>query len=288
MRTFFIILRRAFMNSWLDGCWGIAKGAAYSGLLSLFPVLSSLAAILVQANADRVAQYLARFAFEVVPPGGAELIERQFRERGAQPLSLIVVAALLSAWAASSLMATLMEGFRAAYRLPGGRGIVEDRIVAFVLVFISAMPAIGASALLVFGDKVEQALLQMAGWIDAGGDVAAGVLIASKMVRFAVSLGAVILTTGLLYYVGPNRQQQWKNIWPGAFVATGLWLIVTGLFASYVRNLANYNVMYGSIGGVIALIVWMYILAAIALFGCEYNAERERVQRGTSSSTSKL
>lgn len=277
MRTFFIILRRAFFNSWMDGCWGIAKGAAYSGLLSLFPVLSSVAAILVQANADRVSQYLAKFAFEVVPPGAAELIERQFRERGAQPLSLIVVAALLSAWAASSLMATLMEGFRAAYRLPSGRGIVQDRIVAFVLVFISAMPAIGASVLLVFGDKLEQALLQMAGWIDAGGNIAAGVLVASRILRFAIALGATVLTTGLLYYVAPNRTQRWKHVWPGALVATGLWLLVTILFAWYVRNLANYNVMYGSIGGVIALIVWMYLLAAIALFGCEYNAERERV-----------
>jgi membrane protein len=277
MRTFLIILRRAFFNSWLDGCWGIAKGAAYSGLLSLFPVLSSLAAILVQANADRVSAYLARFVFEVVPPGTAELIERQFRERGAQPLSLIVVALILSAWAASSLMATLMEGFRAAYRLPGGRGIVQDRIVAFALVFISAMPAIAASVLLVFGDKVEQALLQRAGWIDAGGNVAAGVLLARKVSRVLVSLGAVVLTTGLLYYVAPNRRQQWKNIWPGAFLATTLWLAVTVIFAWYVRNLANYNVMYGSIGGVIALIVWMYLLAAIALFGCEFNAERERI-----------
>ena len=278
MRTFFIILRRAFFNSFLDGCWGIAKGAAYSGLLSLFPVLSSLAAILVQANADRVSNYLARFIFEVVPPGTAELIERQFRERGAQPLSLIVIAVLLSAWAASSLMVTLMEGFRAAYRLPGGRGIVQDRIVAFALVFISAMPAIAASALLVFGDKVEQALLQMAGWIDAGGNVAAGVLLASKISRFLIALGAIVFTTGLLYYVAPNRRQQWKNVWPGAYVATTLWLTVTVIFAWYVRNLANYNVMYGSIGGVIALIVWMYLLAAIALFGCEYNAERERVR----------
>lgn len=273
------MLRRAFFNSWLDGCWGIAKGAAYSGLLSLFPVLSSLAAILVQANADRVSEYLARFIFEVVPPGTAELIERQFRERGAQPLSLIVVAMLLSAWAASSLMMTLMEGFRAAYRLPGGRGIVQDRVVAFGLVFLSAMPAIGASALLVFGDKVEQWLLAMAGWIDAGGNIAAGVLVASKATRFAVSLGAVVLTTGVLYYVGPNRPQRWKDVWPGAFLATTLWLAVTVIFAWYVRNLANYNVMYGSIGGVIALIVWMYLLAAIALFGCEYNAERERVKR---------
>jgi len=285
MRLLLILLRRAFFNSWLDGCWGIAKAAAYSGLLSLFPVLSSLAAILVQANADRVSDYLARFIFEVVPPGTAELIERQFRERGAQPLSLIVAAVLLSAWAASSLMATLMEGFRAAYRLPGGRGIVQDRIIAFVLVFISAMPAITASAMLVFGDKVEKQLLEMAGWIDARGNIAAGVLFASKVIRLVISLGAIVITTGLLYYVAPNRPQKWNNVWPGAFVATFLWLAVTAAFAWYVRNLANYNVMYGSIGGVIALTVWMYLLAAIALYGCEFNAERERIRNRAGHTT---
>lgn len=279
MRTFLILLRRAFFNSMMDGCWGIAKGAAYSGLLSLFPVLSSLAAILVQANALSVSEYLARFIFEVVPPGTAELLGRQFTERGAQPLSLLIGALILSAWAASSLMATLMEGFRAAYRLPGGRGIVMDRVVAFVLVFISAMPAITASALLVFGDAIEPAIMEMAGWIDGGGNVAAGVLFASRVIRLVISLGAVICTTGILYYVAPNRPQTWKHVWPGAFLATGLWLAVTVIFAWYVRNLANYNVMYGSIGGVIALIVWMYLLSAIALFGCEYNAERERVQK---------
>lgn len=279
MRQFLIILRRAFVNSLYDGCWGLAKGAAYSGLLSLFPVLSSLAAILVQANAGKVSQYLAQFIFEAVPPGATELIERQFGQRGAQPVTLLIGAALLSAWAAASLMDTLMEGFRAAYRLPGGRGIVKDRLVALVLVFISAMPAILASALLVFGDAIGSALLRRAGWVDEGGNVAAGILLASKAIRLVISLGAVVLTTGLLYYIAPNRPQSWKNVWPGAILATALWTIVTAAFAWYVRNIAGYNVMYGSIAGVIALLVWMYLLAALALFGCEYNAERERVMQ---------
>lgn len=279
MWTFLIILRRAFVNSLYDGCWGLAKGAAYSGLLSLFPVLSSLAAILLQANAGKVSQHLAQFIFEAVPPGATELIERQFGERGEQPVTLLIGATLLSAWAAASLMDTLMEGFRAAYRLPGGRGIVKDRLVAIVLVFVSAMPAVIASALLVFGDAIGSVILRRAGLADAGGNVAAGILLASRAIRFAISLGAVVLTTGLLYYIAPNRPQSWKNVWPGAILATALWTIVTAVFAWYVRNIADYNVMYGSIAGVIALLVWMYLLAALALFGCEYNAERERVMQ---------
>jgi membrane protein len=56
-----------------------------------------------------------------------------------------------------------------------------------------------------------------------------------------------------------------------------LWLLATSLFALYVRHIANYNVLYGSIGAVIALVVWMYVLSVISLFGCEYNAVRERL-----------
>lgn len=280
MRVVLVILRRAFFNAWIDGCFGIAKGAAYSGLLSLFPVLSTVATILVQANAERVSEYLARFIFEVVPPGATELLENSVTERGERPLSLIIGAMLLSIWAASSLMATLMEGFRAAYRLPGGRSIIQDRLVAIALVFVSALPAVGASALIVFGGRMEQWLLELTGLQNGAGAVSAGLSVLGRILRFLVAFGAIVLTTSLLYFIAPNRPQTWKNIWPGAHVATVLWLIVTAAFAWYVRNLAGYNVMYGSIAGVIALIVWMYLLSAIALYGCEYNAERERILKG--------
>jgi membrane protein len=66
-------------------------------------------------------------------------------------------------------------------------------------------------------------------------------------------------------------------VWPGAFLATTLWLVATILFGWYVRSVANYNFFYGSTQTVIALLIWMYMLSAIALVGCEYNAERERL-----------
>jgi membrane protein len=95
-----------------------------------------------------------------------------------------------------------------------------------------------------------------------------------------VALAATVMITGLLYAVGPNRPIKLRSVWPGAWLATLLWLAATSVFAWYVRNIANYNVLYGSIGAVIALVVWMYLLAVIALVGCEYNAVRERLKRG--------
>jgi membrane protein len=269
MRKFLLLLRRAFFNALMDGCFGIAKGAAYSGLLSLFPFLSSLAAILVQANAAAVSEYLARFLLEVVPPGTADLVRYQFTSRGQRPVWLLLGAMLLSVWAAASLMESLMEGFRAAYRLPTGRGILKDRMVAIVLVFVAAVPAVGASLLVLSGSWLQQFLFPASGWMHG----------ITQALTSAISFGAIVLVVALLYFIGPNRPMKWRDVWPGAWIASFLWFLVTLIFRWYVENLANYNVMYGTVGGVIAMLVWIYLLSAIALFGCEFNAERERLRR---------
>ena len=70
-----------------------------------------------------------------------------------------------------------------------------------------------------------------------------------------------------------------QSVFPGAMLATFLWLIATLAFAWYIRHVADYNVLYGSVGAGLALLVWMYVLAVITLFGCEFNAVRERILR---------
>ena len=97
------------------------------------------------------------------------------------------------------------------------------------------------------------------------------------ILRYAVALGTIVLVNAALYHMGPNRPQQWRYVWPGAVLATVLWLLSTLTFALYVHNIAEYNLLYGSIGAVIALLIWMYVLSAIALIGCEFNAEYERM-----------
>src|SRR3954452_20993067 len=96
-----LIFRRAFVSAYENNCFGLAKAAAYSALLAFFPVLTTLTAILVQANALSVSRMLSSLVFEVVPPGTEEIVLYNFTERGQRPISLLVVATLLSLWAAS-------------------------------------------------------------------------------------------------------------------------------------------------------------------------------------------
>ena len=277
MKQFFLLLNRALIATQMDGCLGVAKAAAYSGLLALFPVLTSITAILVQANASAVSARLAQFLFDVVPPGTEELIRQSVTMRGARPVLVIIIAALLSIWGASGLIISLMEGFQAVYKIPTGRPIVKQRMVAVMLVLATVLPAVFASALILFGDNIEREFFRRIGGFGGDVQVRGWIRLISSAIRFLLELATITGVMAVMYYFGPNRRQRWRNVWPGALLATALWLITTQAFAWYVSHLAQYNVLYGSIGGVIAMLVWMYLLSAIALLGCEFNAERERL-----------
>ena len=155
--------------------------------------------------------------------------------------------------------------------------------MAILLVFSSSLPALGATSMILFGSRTEVWLVTTLGVIVEKGQLEGGILLFGKTMRSVLALSAIALTTMLLYRYGPRRPQQWRSLWPGSLVAATLWFGATTGFAWYVRNIANYNLLYGSIGAVIALTLWMYLLAVITLFGCAYNAERERLEMAVNS-----
>ena len=272
------LLRRTLVASIDDGLFAIAKGAAYSGLLSLFPVLTSAAAISVQMRADYVRQKIAAFLSQVLPPGTEDAVLQQFRYKGQRPAALIIAASMLSLWAASSVIKSLMDGFNAAYHVPRNRSMSSHIGVGIMLVFLIVIPMFGASSLILFGGTVEHGITRILKPDPVLNPLTGSFLLFSRAMRYLVAFSAAWSLTAILYYFGPYRRQRWRDIWPGAFLATVLWLLATLAFSWYVRHITNYNLLYGSIGTGIALLIWMYLLAIIALFGCEFNAEAERMR----------
>jgi membrane protein len=278
LRTFARLLRRSVVSAFDDNCFGIAKGAAYSALLSFFPVLTSAATLLVQTRANYVSNLLERALAEIVPPGSESLVVEQFRVTGVRPTEVLVGAALISVWAASSVVKSLIEGFQAAYHVPRNRGFLANSGVAIALVLAALVPLLSASLLILFGGTVEREVLN---WIQVDpllNPFAWIWLLLSRLGRYLVAFVATVLVTAVLYYFGPSRRQRWRYVWRGAILATILWMAATSGFGWYVRHIARYNVMYGSIGAGIALLVWMYLMSAVALIGCEFNAAYERSQ----------
>jgi membrane protein len=276
LHRFWSLLRAASIATHEDGGFGVAKGAAYSALLAFFPVLTTLATLLVEANAEAVARTIARLLYDVIPPGTEEIVQALFNVHGQRPTWLLVVAILLSVWAGSGVMMSLMEGFRSIYRIPSSRSFLYERSVAMLLVFGAALPALGASALIVFNNRAQRLMISSIGLASGDFYLRGWLQLAGQGLSLGIAVCAMVVITAVVYYFGPNRKQTLRRVMPGAALATVLWLLSTLAFGWYVRHIANYNVLYGSVGAGLALLVWMYVWSVIALFGCEFNAVRER------------
>jgi membrane protein len=275
------LLRAAGINTYNDNCLEFAKAVAYSSLLSFFPVLTTLAALLVEGRAEDVSRAITSFLYEVVPPGAEDIVRDLFIV-GQHPRSVLVAAVLLSTWAASGAIMSLMDGFRAIYHLPSGRTFLKERGVAILLVFVSAIPLWSAAVLIVFGARILRATVSWLGLIP-GSSLTGATLLVGQTLRYGIAFAGVVLVTALVYYLAPNRKQTFAGVFPGAAAATVLWMLATAAFAWYVRHVANYNLLYGSVGAGLALLAWMYVLAVIMLFGCEVNAARERLRTAAGS-----
>jgi membrane protein len=279
-RIFGWLLRRSVFAVFDDGCLGFAKGAAYSALLSFFPVLTSAATILVETRAEFVSRSLEGVLSQIVPPGTESLVVEQFRVAGARPVSVLVLAGMVTVWAASGVIKSLIEGFQAIYRIPRSRGFLQAQALASGMVLLCAVPLVCATLLVIFGNQVEKTLL-LAMKVDPVLVQLSGLAReVSRAGRYLLAFLTTVSVTCVLYFFGPYRRQRWRYVWPGAVLATIFWLLATAAFGWYVRNMGHYNVMYGSIGAGIALLVWMYLIAVIAFIGCEYNAIYERTADG--------
>jgi membrane protein len=272
------LLRRTLLATIDDGLFGLAKGAAYSALLSFFPVLTSAAAILVQVRAEFMEDYIDKLLAQILPPGTGDAVTEQFTSQGQRPIALLVVAVALSLWAASSVVKSLIDGFNAAYRVPRNRSVMGHIGIGLLLVIFAVIPLVATLLLILFGGQIETWVLGRLKIEPVLNPLAPVWQAFMRTMRYVVSFGGMVSLTGILYYYGPNRPQRWRAVWPGAILSTILWSLATYGFGWYVGRFAHYNVIYGSVATSIALLSWMYLLAAIALIGCEFNAEAERMQ----------
>jgi hypothetical protein len=157
-------------------------------------------------------------------------VRYQFAIRGERPVWLLLGALLLSVWAAASLMESLMEGFRAAYPSADGPRRFKDRMVAIVLVFVAAVPAVGASILVLSGSRLQQFLFpvhRMDPDADADADER------HQLWDDRAGGGAAVL------HWAETRPMRWRDVWPGAWIASFLWFLVTLIFSWYVEMLGE-------------------------------------------------
>jgi membrane protein len=262
-------LRRAAWSAFNHGAFGIAKAAAYSGILSLFPaMLVGTTVLALSQNSDTVNDIRAAF-YDILPPDTMDIVQTYFQINHARSVRLVWSATVVTIFAASGFMLSIMEGFRRAYRLPRGTwNFWLERAVAFGLIPITLLPMLFATMLIVFGHQIERWMIE-----NADHDFQTYVLFLWRMVRWAIAMLTSIAVLAVIYHFGTPKSQDWWRVLPGALLATFTWFLTTLLYGLYVTRFADYSVVYGSLSAAVATLVWLYMVSMSILVGAEFNAQ---------------
>jgi membrane protein len=281
-------------------CLNIAQAAAYSAMVSLFPGLIVAAAVVtLLPDSAPIRTQAALFFDRVLPEDVSPILESYFENGHQTPHSTraLVAAAIVSLIGASSVIVTLMEGFRRAFGLPSGEWNFWDRRWrSFALVPIALVPLMIASVLVIFGHLASE-------WVavNIGASARVAVLFIAFVVRWTVALTSSVGVIAVIYHMGvppaglalmeagdeskdqlwgsvrtvramSTMESSWKRTLPGATLATAMWFFTTLIFGWYVTRFANYSEVYGSLGAGVALLFWLYIISLSVLAGAEFNA----------------
>jgi membrane protein len=266
---YFTRLRRAFWQAFQHGQFSVAKGAAYSSILTLFPAFLVVTSVLEASHqTEGFLQQISAAVGWVLPPGSRSVALSFFQTRQHHATRILYSASIVTLLAASGVMISWMDGFRKAYNMENTWGFWKERAVALYLVLLALIPLGFATLLVAFGDQVEN-------WVQAETMhlFKPVVLLVWDGFRWAIALLTAIALMALMYHHGLPKTQSWRRVLPGAVMAGVLWFPATMFFGWYVRDYATYSVVYGALSGAIALLVWLYIVSIIVLLGAEMNAQ---------------
>ena len=255
-----------------DQCTDLAASLTYYTVLALFPGLLAIVSILglvsdPQKTIDTLLQIVGNIGSNQVVDLIRKPVEGLVRSPAA-PITFIVgiVGAI---WSASGYVGAFGRAMNRIYNVREGRPIWKLRPTMLgVTVFTVVMLVLGLLAL------VSGPLARSVGDLIGLGQAAATVL---SIVQWPILLVIGIVIIAVLYYWSPNvKQPKFKWVSGGSILALLIWIIASVGFGFYVGNFSNYNATYGSLGGVIVFLLWIWITNNALLFGAEFDAELER------------
>lgn len=272
-------------RGWWDIAWRVkreleadhvglmAAGVAFYSLLALFPGIAAAMAIAgLMTDASALAVQLEQIG-SLLPEEAAEIIIGQARAvtgSASGGLGLAAVASILvGLFSASKGVQNLVQGLNVAYDEKEERGFVaRTALILGLTTFMILGLLVGLGSTLIV--PVVLAFVGFESWAET----------LVSLLRWPILAGLTILGLSVLYRWGPDRTPaQWRWVSPGAVMACLLWMMGSAGFAIYVRNFASYNETFGTLGGVVILLMWLWLSAYIVLLGAEINAEMEAQTR---------
>ena len=268
-----ILLKEAGRRLFRDDGIELAGFIAYTALVSLFPFvifLFALAGFLRnQGAADQVIDYL----FSLLPREVANTISPIVDQimANSQP-ELLTIGIVGTLWVTSSGVEALRMGVNRAYDAKEKRPFWKRRLSSVGIIILGAIGTLAVSLIIIIAPLLQPLVAEQKAlpvWLVVG----------STVLRFAVAAPLLATLLCFCYWLLPAPHLSKRHCWPGAWLATFLWMILASLFSLYLAHVEDYNVTYGSLGGVVLTLLFLHASAIIFLFGAEYNVALQHKMR---------
>src|SRR5215218_8007888 len=272
-RSWFPTLKRTVLEFKEDKLNHWAAALTYYAVLSLFPALIVMVSLVgLFADPASVTKFLTDVIGSLGPESAVDTfkgpIESVTANKGAAGV-LAIVGVVAALWSASGYVSAFTEASNSIYEVEEGRPFWKLKPLQLLVTFVCiSLVAVTALALVVSGP-----LATAVGGALGLGDAA---VTAWQYGKWPVMLLLVVLILHVLYYASPNARVTKKWVSPGAILTLVVWIVASVGFAFYVANFGSYNKTYGTMGGVVVFLLWLWITNMAVLLGVEFNAELER------------
>jgi len=263
------LLKRTARETIEDDCLSLAAELAYYFFLSLFPAVLFLLAVASFFPLYNLTDDVARLLGPFVTSEVLQLIQDQMRRlANADSGGILTVGVAGALWGSSTAMVSIVASVNKAYDIADARPWWKVRLTAMWLTLALAIFVLASLSLIMVGPSLATYLGRTVG-------LGAAVEWTWKVLQWPVAFVLVSTAIGLVYRFGPDAEQEWVWLSPGAVAATALWLMGSLAFKFYIAAFTDYNASYGAVGAIIVVLLWFYMSGLAILVGAEMNSEIE-------------
>jgi membrane protein len=264
-----LTLRRSLITIYNDvydeHLFVFAAGLSYYFVLSLFPLLVSMASLLAYVPVPHLFEGLLTLMARLVPGDGMSLVRNIVSDVGRHKHAhFLTVGLVFTIWTVSSGFAAMIDGLDVVYRVRETRPVWKTRPIALGLTLLA-----GSLLLVAVGLMVEGTYLGI--WSTNRFDLNPAILAVWRYSRWGIAIVFAVLAVELVYHFGPNVKQRFRDSLTGAIVAVMTWIGLSYLLGSYFRHFDNLDRTYGPLGAAVGLYLWFYLSGFAILFGGEIN-----------------
>jgi membrane protein len=272
MKKILITLWKALYNLFNDLSVDISGYIAYTSLLAIFPFLMLLVSLAGYLGTVEAVQTSIHQFYTILPTQVSSAIAPVIQEVTSTPPSgyLIVLVGIIL-WISSSSVEAIREGINHAYKVHEKRSYFYRRIQAILFVLLGSFTFLLASFILIFlpvGLEVWQLLEP---YFEHLPDLPDKLGLKINLLQLMGAYGAIFLAMISMYRWLPYHKISLSHCLPGAMISSALWIMSAGLFSLYLQNFARYDVLYGSLGGIVITLVFFQITALLILYGAHIN-----------------